>query len=226
MSANSTSNNIIEHFFVAWEVLKAKGTVIDALVEGCSVCEREQCDGTVGYGGSPDENSETTLDALLMDGQVVIPVQIASHFNNTIDSPICRATMNVGAVAAMRNIKHAIAVARYVLWNTQHTLLVGERATEFAMMMGFKNESLATTSSINMWQRWRNSRCQPNFWLNVLPDPRESCGPYEPIDANEIERTVDFSSSNHDTIGMIAIDKNGNIAAGTSTNGARHKIPG
>lgn len=50
-----------------------KGTVIDAIVEGCSLCEREQCDGTVGYGGSPDENSETTLDALLMDGQVTRP---------------------------------------------------------------------------------------------------------------------------------------------------------
>lgn len=61
---------------------------------------------------------------------------------------------------------------------------------------------------------------------NVLPDPRESCGPYEPIDANEIEQTVKFSSKNHDTIGMIACDGNGNIAAGTSTNGARHKIPG
>lgn len=56
---------------IAWEVLEqGKGTVVDAIVEGCSVCEREQCDGTVGYGGSPDENSETTLDALLMDGQV------------------------------------------------------------------------------------------------------------------------------------------------------------
>lgn len=41
---------------------------IDALVEGCSVCERERCDRTVGYGGSPDENGETTLDAMVMDG--------------------------------------------------------------------------------------------------------------------------------------------------------------
>lgn len=72
--------------------------------------------------------------------------------------------MNVGAVAAMRNIKDAIAVARYVLWNTQHTLLVGERATEFAIMMGFRNESLATPASLNMWKQWRDSHCQPNFW--------------------------------------------------------------
>lgn len=45
-----------------------KKSAIDAVVEGCSVCEREQCDTTVGYGGSPDENGETTLDAMIMDG--------------------------------------------------------------------------------------------------------------------------------------------------------------
>lgn len=56
------------------------GTAIDAIVEGCSVCEREQCDGTVGYGGSPDENSETTLDALLMDGQVSTHHGLSLHF--------------------------------------------------------------------------------------------------------------------------------------------------
>lgn len=46
-------------------------TAIDAIVEGCSVCEREQCDGTVGYGGSPDENSDVALDAMLIDGYLV-----------------------------------------------------------------------------------------------------------------------------------------------------------
>lgn len=55
--------------FVAWEtVFTNKKSAIDAVVEGCSVCEREQCDTTVGYGGSPDENGETTLDAMIMDG--------------------------------------------------------------------------------------------------------------------------------------------------------------
>lgn len=117
-------------------------SAIDALVEGCSVCEREQCDGTVGYGGSPDENGETTLDAMIMDGN----------------------TMNVGAVAALRDVKDAIAVARHVLENTKHTLLVGEQATDFAVMMGFQRESLQTERSREMWQQWKNNHCQPNFW--------------------------------------------------------------
>lgn len=42
--------------------------VIDALAAGCEVCQDEQCDFTVGYGGSPDEHGETTLDALVFDG--------------------------------------------------------------------------------------------------------------------------------------------------------------
>lgn len=54
--------------FTAWEVLKAGGSALDAVEQGASVCEEQQCDGTVGYGGSPDENGETTLDALIMDG--------------------------------------------------------------------------------------------------------------------------------------------------------------
>lgn len=75
--------------------------------------------------------------------------------------------MNVGAVAAMRNIKHAIAVARHVLENTEHTMLVGERATEFAVMMGFTKESLSTPSSKDMWKKWRKNQCQPNFWTVI-----------------------------------------------------------
>uniref|UniRef100_A0A1Q3F673 N(4)-(beta-N-acetylglucosaminyl)-L-asparaginase n=1 Tax=Culex tarsalis TaxID=7177 RepID=A0A1Q3F673_CULTA len=190
---------------------------IDALVEGCSVCEREQCDGTVGYGGSPDENGETTLDAMIMDGS----------------------TMNIGAVAAMRDVKHASAVARHVLENTKHTLLVGERATEFAVQMGFKRESLQTDRSKEMWEQWKNNHCQPNFWQNVIPSPSMSCGPYEPIsdnaitqnhwtsnELNEDDHGPNFNRFNHDTIGMIVIDAEGHVVAGTSTNGARNKIPG
>lgn len=161
-----------------------------------------------GYGGSPNENGETTLDAMLMDGK----------------------TMNIGAVASLRNIKNAMAVARHVLENTRHTMLVGEQATDFAVQMGFKKESLSTTRSEAMHNEWKQRNCQPNFWVNVVPNPTTSCGPYEPIYDHLSQSLNDinsfFSPNNHDTIGMVAIDKSGNIAAGTSTNGATNKIPG
>lgn len=53
---------------VAWSTLQSGGSVLDAVEKGCTRCEVEQCDGTVGYGGSPDEAGETTLDALIMNG--------------------------------------------------------------------------------------------------------------------------------------------------------------
>lgn len=143
MSLKRSAIQIFCRNILAWEIIqKSDQTAIDAIVEGCGACEVEQCDGTVGYGGSPDENADVALDALIIDGK----------------------TMNIGAVGSMRNIKNAIGVARHVLENTQHTLLVGERATAFAIQMGFKNESLSTAHSNNLWKQWKDNRCQPNFW--------------------------------------------------------------
>lgn len=139
--------------------------------------------------------------------------------------------MNIGAVASLRNIKNAIAVAKHVLLYTKHTMLVGEQATNFAVDMGFKKESLTTQKSKYIYKEWRKAKCQPNFWTNVMPSPETSCGPYTPINEEFLKYSPNnlksfFTSNNHDTIGMVAIDYFGNIAAGTSTNGANHKIPG
>ncbi|KFM67216.1 putative N(4)-(beta-N-acetylglucosaminyl)-L-asparaginase, partial [Stegodyphus mimosarum] len=195
----------------AWDVLSSGGSALDAVESGCSQCEIEQCDHTVGYGGSPDESGETTLDAMIMDG----------------------VTHDVGAVADLRRIKSAISVARKVLENTEHTLLVGDQATQFALSMGFKEENLSTPFSIQLWKNWKMDKCQPNFWRNVHPDPKASCGPYKAsgrtnvqLKSNTNHSQSKFSINNHDTIGMIAIDKDGKIAGGTSSNGAKFKIPG
>lgn len=193
----------------AWRVISKEGrSALDALVAGCSACEEQQCDGTVGYGGSPDENGETTLDAMIIDGS----------------------NMNMGAVAGLREIKQASFVARLVLEHTQHSLLVGDAASKFAEMMGLQRQSLTTPQSKAMWQKWHENNCQPNFWLNVIPNAKENCGPYRPnsdILSKGLKRyEYNVNQSNHDTIGMIVIDSKGQIYAGTSTNGAKYKIPG
>ncbi|KAG8222341.1 hypothetical protein J437_LFUL001327 [Ladona fulva] len=193
----------------AWQALSEdKRTALDAVEVGCMQCELEQCDFTVGYGGSPDENGETTLDAMIMDGK----------------------SMDIGAVGALRRIKHAISVARYVMEYTEHTFLVGDQASAFAKAMNFPEEPLYTPDSHAKWREWIHFNCQPNFWKNVSPNPKQSCGPYTP-NQNSLRKSTkrgssSFNEMNHDTIGMIAIDTEGNIAAGTSTNGANHKIPG
>ncbi|XP_039276431.1 N(4)-(Beta-N-acetylglucosaminyl)-L-asparaginase [Nilaparvata lugens] len=189
----------------AWEIIKSTKSAVNAVHEGCLICEIDQCKHTVGMGGSPDENGETTLDALIIDG----------------------ATMNVGAVGGLRSIKSAISVARKVMDQTKHTLLAGDLATQFALNLGFVPESLLTDYSYGLWKSWRDNKCQPNFWNNVSPNHTQTCGPYYISEGLEDATEDEYgSSTNHDTITVLAIDEAGNIAAGGSTNGLIHKIPG
>ncbi|XP_041800098.1 N(4)-(beta-N-acetylglucosaminyl)-L-asparaginase isoform X2 [Chelmon rostratus] len=189
----------------AWSALQSGGSVLDAVERGCARCEMEQCDGSVGYGGSPDESGETTLDAMIMNGD----------------------TMEVGAVADLRRIKNAIGVARAVMERTDHTLLVGESASVFAENMGFVAEDLTTNKSMNIFSQWLKGNCQPNYRKNVFPDASKSCGPYKPkATLNQNRGAQHANTRSHDTIGMIVLDQDGHVAAGTSTNGLTHKVPG
>ncbi|XP_034083518.1 N(4)-(beta-N-acetylglucosaminyl)-L-asparaginase [Gymnodraco acuticeps] len=189
----------------AWNALQSGGSVLDAVEKGCARCEMEQCDGSVGYGGNPDETGETTLDAMIMNGD----------------------TMDVGAVADLRRIKNAIGVARAVMEHTEHTLLVGESASVFAENMGFVAEDLTTNKSVNIFSKWLKGNCQPNYRKNVFPNPSKSCGPYKPrATVRRNTRAQLVNTCSHDTIGMIVLDQHGHLAAGTSTNGLTHKIPG
>ncbi|XP_041846597.1 N(4)-(beta-N-acetylglucosaminyl)-L-asparaginase [Melanotaenia boesemani] len=189
----------------AWSALQSGGSVLDAVEKGCARCEMEQCDGSVGFGGSPDESGETTLDAMIMNGN----------------------TMEVGAVADLRRIKNAIGVARAVMEHTDHTLLVGESASIFAENMGFVAEDLTTNKSENIFLQWLKGNCQPNYRKNVIPDPSKSCGPYRPVAIQmQSKRARPVNGHSHDTIGIFALDQHGHVAAGTSTNGLTHKVSG
>ncbi|KAH7968421.1 hypothetical protein HPB52_008292 [Rhipicephalus sanguineus] len=196
----------------AWEVLTVEnGTALDAVEQGCSQCERDQCDGTI------------------------------LSFMSWL--ALCSPSYSMGAVGDLRRVKHAISVARAVMERSTHTFLVGEKeqreytifpncasaATQFAVEMGFQEESLATNHSKQMWTEWKANNCQPNYRQNVVPDPRTSCGPYQPAEQLSVDRDACPSAAsehNHDTIGMVVIDANKRLAAGTSTNGMNHKIPG
>jgi N4-(beta-N-acetylglucosaminyl)-L-asparaginase len=89
--------------------------------------------------------------------------------------------MEIGAVAAMRYVKDGIKAAKLVMEHTEHTLLVGEKATAFAISMGLAGPTnLSSPESVKKWLNWRQNHCQPNFWKNVLP--AGNCGPYHPVD--------------------------------------------
>ncbi|KAL7941170.1 asparaginase-like protein [Trichoderma barbatum] len=190
--------------------------VLDGVQAGCQACQNNQCGSTVGFGGSPDESCETTLDALIMDGQ----------------------DLNVGAVANLRRVKDAVGVARRVLEYTQHSLLAGDQATQFALENGFEEESLSTEDSLRACREWRSNSCQPNYRSRYLvPDPSSSCGPYSPMSysypfkddgfTDDIPRPKSIPvTTSQDTLSLVAVSWAGVMASCTTTNGAAHKIPG
>lgn len=157
----------------AWKVLEAGGSALDAVEKGVNVAELDAGNTSVGFGGYPNEDGETTNDAMIMWG----PKHAA------------------GAVGCLKRIKKPISVARLVLEKTRHTFLVGDDATKFAVKMGFKEEPLGTEKSKKAWEAWKANPKRDDFW-------------------------------NHDTIGMVAVDKNGDICAGCSTSGLAWKIAG
>lgn len=180
---------------------------LDAVTAGCARCEAEQCDFTVGFGGSPDSQGETTLDAMLLDGS----------------------TMDMGAVAQLRRVKPAIRVARAVLHHSAHSVLAGDGALAFAKMMGFAETPLDTPYSRALHAQWLRDRCQPNYFRNVAPPQNESCPPFKPVamdssDRRSRQREADRAAQqlvareNHDTIGMVALSAAGDMAGVTELN--------
>lgn len=159
----------------AWKVLTKNGSALDAVEAGVRVPEGDPNIRTVGYGGYPDREGKVTLDACIMDK----------------DS-------NCGAVAFLQHIKHPISVARKVMEDTPHVMLVGDGALKFALSKGFKKENLLTPASEKDWKNW-------------LKESR-----YKPV----------INIENHDTIGMLALDANGDLAGACTTSGASYKMHG
>ena len=139
----------------------------------------------VGAGGVPNEVGETTLDAMILWGP----------------------THDMGAVGCLKRVKRAISVARKVMEETQHSLIVGDDATRFAARMGFTEESLTSVVSQQAWDKWAAQKVKTNAFE---PEP--------------IGRTTGVNQ--HDTVGSIALDAAGNLCVGCSTNGREFKIPG
>lgn len=152
--------------------------------------------------------------------------------------------MEAGAVAALGSVRGAIVAAKLVMVHTSHTLLAGTAADAFAKEMGLPTKNLSTPASLEAAAAWRSGNCQPNYRRNVVPDHHASCGPYRARDPRDdctaTARLASWNSTscyaaasqghvslqNHDTIAMMTIDNAGSIAAGASSNGASHKVPG
>lgn len=118
----------------------------------------------------------------------------------TLDACLMDETGNCGSVAFLEHIMHPISVARLVMEKTPHVMLVGEGALEFALKHGFKKENLLTPEAEAAWRNW-------------LKDA--------PADVK-----AEINVENHDTIGMLALDAEGNLSGACTTSGAAWKLHG
>ncbi len=161
----------------AWEILSENGRAIDAVEAGVQVAEADPEVMSVGYGGFPDREGNVTLDSCIMDEKG-----------------------NAGAVAFLQNFMHPVAVARKVMDETPHVMLVGEGARRFALEEGFKEEDLLTKEAHASWQKWLK---------------KAEYKPWSPA-----------SNPTHDTISMLAVDQSGDLSGSCTTSGLAYKMHG
>ena len=160
---------------VSWDILAAGGKSLDAVEEGVRVVESDPNIRTVGMGGYPDRDGIVTLDACIMDYE-----------------------SNCGSVAFLRDIVNPISVARKVMEETPHVMLVGRGAKNFALKQGFKETNLLTDLSRKEWNSWKIS------------------SKYESI----------INIENHDTISSLALSGDGRLAGACTTSGSAYKMHG
>ena len=116
----------------------------------------------------------------------------------TLDASIMDHKGNCGSVSYLEHIKHPISVARKVMDETPHVMLSGKGALKFALSKGFPKENLLTESARKKWKEWKKD------------------SQYRPI----------INIENHDTIGLLALDKNGDISGACTTSGLSFKMHG
>jgi len=123
----------------AYERIRSGERVLDAVQQGVMVTEADPEVTSVGIGGYPNHEGVVELDAALIDGE----------------------TLAAGSVAGVQSIKHPVAVARKVMEQTPHVLLVGEGARRFALEHGFEEEELLTEGAKQAWEEYRARGGQP-----------------------------------------------------------------
>lgn len=161
-----------------WKILSAGGSALDA-VEAAIVVLEDDPIFDAGIGSHLNRDGRVELDAIVMDG----------------------ATLKAGAVAAVERVRNPVRLARKVLENTEHMMLVGAGAEQFASEQGIALCQPEELILAREQRAWRN--CRQGQHLAAL-----------------------HFAHRHGTVGAVAYDVQGNIASGTSTGGTCCKLPG
>src|SRR6267143_2348006 len=184
----------------AFSMITRGEDVLDALIAGVNIVEEDPLDDSVGYGGLPNADGVVQLDSSCMHGP----------------------KKQAGAVASIEGVRTPSLVARAVSEQTDHHLIVGKGAQDFARNMGFKIEDdVNTPHSRELWLKWKR-QIDPTHYLD--PKKRAEAGRRAALDmlAKGELREENF----HGTINCDGINSKGEICGVTTTSGLSWKIPG
>lgn len=206
--------------FVAWSVLEAGGPAIEAVEAATRTLEDDPL-FNAGYGSSLNEEGAVETDAMIMDGR----------------------DLELGAVAAVPQVRHPVTLARLVMTDCPHHLLVGKGAEIFARERGLvvPVPDVMAPSAVAEWsEHWAGrgaarvvgeaaeeqdaSAGPPGAATAGGADDRDDIGVADTVEAVGADDRDDVGVA--DTVGAVAIDADGHVAAAASTGGMRLKWPG
>lgn len=209
---NGGAENAVQR---AFRLITEGKDVLDALIAGVNIPELDPLETGIGYGSLPNADGVIQLDASCMHG------------------PRKRA----GAVAGIEGVRTPSLVAQAVMDHTDHHLLAGDGAQQFARAMGFTIEDdLNTDNSRQLWREWKR-RLDPERWLDPngdgrKPKPRHEKDPGElaarglAAGRSMVRDGLIREGSFWGTINCDAIGPTGDICGVTTTSGLAWKIPG
>jgi N4-(beta-N-acetylglucosaminyl)-L-asparaginase len=184
----------------AFAMMMAGGDLLDALIAGVNIVELDPEDTSVGFGGLPNADGVVQLDSCCMHG------------------PKKRA----GGVAGLEGVRTPSLVAKLVMDQTDHHLLVGHGAQTFARQMGFTIEDdLNTERSRKAWLEWKR-RTDPEHYLD--PEKRQEAS--NRARREMIAEGLIDEQHLYGTINCNGVNPRGHVCGVTTTSGLAWKIPG
>jgi N4-(beta-N-acetylglucosaminyl)-L-asparaginase len=184
----------------AFAMMTKGADVLESLVAGVNIVELDGEQTGVGYGGLPNAEGVVQLDTSCMHG------------------PKKRA----GGVAALEGVRTPANVAQLVADQTDHHLLVGKGAQEFARAMGFKIEpDMITDKARKLWLEWKR-RTDPEHYL----DPKKRAQAWYDAGIQMVREGLIEPEHYWGTINCDGVNAKGEICGVTTTSGMAFKIPG
>ncbi len=198
------SANALRGMKLYYQDLVLGSAPLDVAIDVVKVVEADETDHSVGKGGLPNEDGVVQLDSAVMDGR----------------------THNAGSVGCLENILHPSLVARLVMERSDHIMLVGRGAYEFARAHGHEHTELLTEASRKIWLRWKETMSSKDDRLAPPEDQRQgrAKSSAERAELALIDHYLEERVTG--TIHCSALAISGEVACTTTTSGLSWKIPG